>query len=187
MTGNHWHPNGAGVLLDTQDGRLDLTEVTWQEIAPCGCVSGVTVAAHSDELIVTAEQAGRHFASSSDEYDRDVQRGYSWRAREHKKGVEELQTQCPHTPKWGVDQAPVPDGYVWAAVHALGARPKRTHLVPITAVQAVKDKDFSALDVRSLCRKTKAYWWKDDWHVLDGKIECDHCIAAAKKRMAVPA
>ena len=186
MTGNHWHPEGAGVFLETQDGRLDLTDLAWQEIAPCGCVSGVTVAA-TDELIVTAEQAGRHFASSSDEYDRDVERGYSWRAREHKEAVGELQSQCPHDPKWGVEPIPIPEGYVWAAVHALGSRPKRQHLVPQSAVQTAKDQKYGAGHTSALCRRTKAFWWSDEWYAKDGLIECDACVKAAKKREAVPA
>ncbi len=186
MAGNHWHPEGSGVFLETQDGRLDLTDLAWQEIAPCGCVSGVTVAA-TDELIVSAEQAGRHFASSSDEHKRDVELGYNWRAREHHKAVEELQSKCPHTPKWGVEETPVPEGFVWAAVDALGPRQRRTHLVRVTAVQAAKDSNYSAGHSRSLCGRRKAFWWKDEWYVKDGLIECDGCVKAAKKRGAVPA
>ena len=70
---------------------------------------------------------------------------------------------------------------------SFGSRPKRQHLVPQSAVQTAKDQKYGAGHTSALCRRTKAFWWSDEWYAKDGLIECDACVKAAKKREAVPA
>ena len=147
---NNWHPNGCGVFIDTMDGHLDLSDVAWQQVAPCGCISGLSVAA-TDELAVTAEQAARHFCETDAEYRRDVERGFTWRPREHRAACEEAKLTCPHDPKWGYEKPPKPEGFTWAAVYAFGKRPKFTHLVAVDAIERRKANDYSVLDVKPLC------------------------------------
>lgn len=184
MSGNRLHPNGTGVLVVTPDGTLDLTDVSWQEIAPCGCVEGVHLAAAGDELLTTPEQAGRAFTQNETQYQRYVEQGFTWRAREHRAACEDMNTRCPHDPKWGVRKPPVPDGYVWAAVSALGSRPKYTHLVPTTAVAAAKARDYKASRSKPLCGAQAAFHWHDEWYATDGKVECKRCITAADRLLA---
>lgn len=177
--GNHWFPNGSGVSIETQDGATDLSDVTWQRVAPCGCVSGLMVAALPDELTVTADQAMRRFVETEAEYRRDVEQGFTCRPREHRAACDEAKMSCTHDPKWGVEPKPKVEGYTWAAVYALGARPKLTHLVPDAAVQAAKDHDYSVLDVKPLCGGKGAFHWHAEHYATFGKVECKRCLVAA--------
>jgi hypothetical protein len=179
--GNHWFPEGCGVLVVTQDGTLDLADVSWQRIAPCGCVSGVSMAAVSDQILATAEHAVSAFCENAAERERDREQGFTYRPREHRAAVEEMQTNCPHDPEWGYEKPPEPEGYVWAAVHQLGSRPKLTHLVAVAAVERAKKREVSAGHAKPLCGGKGAFWWKDEWYATDGKVECKRCIAAAHK------
>jgi hypothetical protein len=188
--GNHWYPEGTGVLITTQDGLLDLADISWQTIAPCGCVCGFRMGAVGDEiLVVTAEQAARGMCENDLAYQRDVELGFTWRAREHRAAVEELKSACPHTPTWGVPVIPVPDGFAWAAVHCLGATPKLKHLVPRAAVDAAAARSYDTGHTKPLCGGRDAFWWKDAWYALTGKVECKRCAAKATKlaETAVPA
>lgn len=176
---NSFFPNGCGVLIETMDGTLDLSDISWQEVAPCGCICGVAMAATPNDLLVTAEQAGRHCSEA--EYARDVDRGFTWRPRAHRSAVDELATDCTHEPKWGVAVTPVPEGHQWAAVHCLGSRTRIKHLVTTAAVQRVENREYGAGDTKPLCGGKAAFWWKSDWFALDGKAECTRCVTAAKK------
>lgn len=182
--GNTWHPNGCGVAIDTQDGHLDLADVTWQRVAPCGCVSGLTVAAVADELVVNAEQARMQFMDSAAQVERDKERGFTYRPREHRAACDEHARQCPHEPTWGYERAPVPEGMTWAAVEALGSRPRYTHLVRTSAVEAAENRDYSVLDVKPLCGGRGAFHWHRSPFATMGKVECKKCIAAAAKMLA---
>lgn len=183
--GNHWYPEGCGVSIATVDGTLDLSDVTWQAVAPCGCVSGLIVAAVGDEFTVTPEQARERFFESSAERARDREQGFTYRPREHHTACEEAKGECLHDPKWGVPPVPTLDGYLWAAVYALGSRPKYTHLVPALAVEAAKSRDYSAPRTKALCGRGKPeFHWHDEGHATWGKVECKHCIAAATRRLA---
>jgi hypothetical protein len=163
----------TGIKIDTEDGTFDLANVTWQAVAPCGCISGVTMA--SFDMIVTAEQAGRQFAQTDAEYKRSVERGFSWRPREHRAACEGMKHDCPHDPKWGYEHPPVPDGYKWAAVSKLGGRSKLTHLVPLIALENARGHNYSAGSTKSLCGRADEFHWKDEWYAKDGKIECAAC------------
>lgn len=180
--GNHWYPDGTGVTITTQDGVLDLADVTWQSVAPCGCVCGVAMAAvGGEELMVTAFQAARGMCENDATYQRDVELGFTWRPREQKAAVDEMQLNCPHTPKYGVQVVPVPEGHVWAAVHCLGATPKLKHLVAQTAVDAAANRQYGSGDAKPLCGGKGAFWWKDEWYATAGKVECKRCSAKATK------
>lgn len=185
---NHWFPEGCGVLVVTQDGTLDLSDVSWQEVAPCGCVCGVTMAATGkDEILTSPEQAGRSMCGTSARYDRDVEQGTTWRPREHRAAAGEMSGDCPHQPKWGIEPPPKPEGMTWAAVHCLGSSPLLTHLVSAEHVARVAAGDFSAARHKPLCGGKEAYWWKDEWYATDGKVECKRCAAKAKAALAVSA
>lgn len=177
---NNWYPEGAGVSISTIDGTLDLSDISWQTVASCGCVCGVRMAAVADELLVTSDQAAKNGVTAA-EHAQDVERGFTWRPREHRAAVEEMVLDCTHEPKWGYEKPPRPEGFVWAAVYCLGSRPKFTHLVPTSAVDATKARDFSVLDVKPMCGAKGAYHWHDEIYAIDGKVECKRCIATARK------
>lgn len=179
----------SGITIETIDGNLDLADVSWQMIAPCGCVSGVHLAwlpePYSSEPVVTKDQAARAFAETEVERKRDEEQGFTFRARERRAAVDELQTTCTHTPKWGCEPAPTPDGYLWAAVYKLGGRPKYTHLVPEIAVENAKERRYTAGRHKPLCgRGGGEFHWNDSWNATAGKVECQHCISAARRLAA---
>src|SRR5581483_10205271 len=97
---NNLLPTHTGISLETIDGTFDLAQISWQQIAPCGCVSGVTLAASGDEIIVTADQAAMQFCETKVERDRDAKLGFTYRPRERKAAVDDL-VECKHEPEWG--------------------------------------------------------------------------------------
>lgn len=165
-------PEKTGVLVETPDGVLDLANVTWQKVASCGCVAGVAIAADGVDLRATAEQAGRAFVESAAEYKRDVERGFTFRPREHRAAVDELRADCPHTPRFGYDKPPTPEGMVWAGPQ-WGRRAQYLHLVPTEAVASKAGKS------KPLCGGEPRYW-SDGWFDTDGKVECKRCSARAR-------
>lgn len=174
-------PNGCGVTIETQDGPLDLSDVSWQMVASCGCVAGLMLGAIPGELTVTVDDARKRFAETEVERTRNDEHGFTYRAREHKAACAEAKFDCTHDPRYGYEKPPKPEGYVWAAVHALGARPKYTHLVTEAHVNAVLGHDYSTLDEKPLCGSKPAYHWHTEWYATSGKVECKRCIAKARQ------
>lgn len=82
MPKNPFHPDGTGVFIDTQDGRLDLADVSWLLVTPTGELHGVMSAA-VDELYATPDQALREFSDNRRVFEKRKRDGYTCRAREH--------------------------------------------------------------------------------------------------------
>lgn len=175
----------AGITLSLGGEAVDLSEVAWVMDASCGCIAGLTIAysafgGSEPHIVVTAAQAEAAFHETPQERDRARERGFTYRPM-RRADIPKPWTDCSHEPRFGYEKPPKPEGYAWAAVYALGARPKFTHLVPVSAVEAAKARDYSALDVKPLCGGRGAFHWHDELYATSGKVECKRCIAAASK------
>lgn len=179
--------SAAGIYIDIDGQPVDLNDVSWYEKAPCGCVCGATVAYsdygnHPPRIVATAEQALAAMYETAHERAKYEALGFTMFADLTERCVELMRPRCEHVPRYGVPERPKVDGMAWAAVDCLGARPKLMHLVPVAAVEAAKARDYTSLDVKPLCGGKGAFWWSDEWHSLDGKVECRRCITVAKKQ-----
>lgn len=174
--------SAAGIYLNIDGQPVDLDEVSWYEKAPCGCVCGVHVA-YSDYgsgpawVIATEQQADERMWENKAIREKYQALGFKHFPDLTSKCVELMQN-CPHEPKWGYEKAPKPEGHTWAAVHALGSRPKLMHLVPDIGVENARERRYGIGDTAALCG-SKAFHWKDEWYALDGKVECKRCIQKA--------
>lgn len=171
----------SGIFIAIDGDPVDLNDVSWYEKPPCGCSAcGVTLA-YSDygngpaRIIANAEQAIEQFWEKQHERDKYERLGFTVFADLTSRVKELLAGECPHEPRYGVPPRPLVEGYEWAAVSALGARPKLMHLVPTEAIEAVRDRNYGSDRGKPLCGGKEAFWWKTDWHVLDGKVECSRC------------
>lgn len=178
--------SAAGIYIDIDGQPVDLGKVSWYEKAPCGCVSGVTMA-YSDygngpaRIVTSAEQAFAEMYETAHERAKYGALGFTMFADLRERCVELMKPRCPHEPRYGVPPRPVVEGLTWAAVDCLGARPKLMHLVPVAAVEAARARNYTSLDAKPLCGGKGAFWWSDEWHSLDGKVECKRCVAAGVK------
>lgn len=170
----------SGVMLVVGGGPVDIDDASWYEQAPCGCVCGVHVAHSGDEFITTAEQALSVFYRDSKRLlAKAKEQGFSCFVGLRSDVKEILATDCPHEPTWGIPPRPQREGYVWAAVHAHGSNSPLMHLVPTAAVEDAAARKYGSGGAKPLCNGKAAFWWKTDWYVLDGKVECQRCWKAA--------
>lgn len=175
----------AGIYVAINGQPVDLSEVSWYQKAACGCISGVTLAwlDRSGIVVTTAEQAMAAFHETPAERQKYTALGFECFAGLTADVRELLATDCRHDPKWGKPKPPQPPGHSWAAVHALGSRPKLMHLVPDEGLVNQRERRYGAGDTAALCG-SKAFHWKDAWYVLDGKVECKRCWKRAEQMMA---
>lgn len=178
--------SNAGIYLAIDGQPVDLSEISWYEKAPCGCVCGVHVA-YSDYggspsiVIPTAEQAAAEMWPTTHEREKYQARlGFTVFADLTSKCRELLTTECPHEPRFGVPPRPEVDGHLWAAVHDAVSRPKLMHLVPEAAVKAAQNREYGTRH-RPLCGGKEAFWWSTEWYALDGKVECSRCWKKADR------
>lgn len=83
-------PNGTGVFIDTEDGRLDLADVDWLLTNSEGRIVGIAWAATGpDEFDATPASALRRFADSKRDAERMKRDGYTCRPREHAAACDE--------------------------------------------------------------------------------------------------
>lgn len=176
--------SASGLFIAIDGQPVDLADVSWYEKAPCGCVSGASVA-FSDygsgpaRVVATAEQARDQFHETKRERDKYERLGFTFFADRLDRCVELMKPDCPHDPRYGIPPRPEVDGHSWAAVSALGSRSPLMHLVPDYAIEHARDRRYGAGDVKPLCNGKAAFWWKTEWHALDGKVECSRCVKAA--------
>lgn len=178
----------SGIYLDIDDTPVDLAELHWEQIAPCGCISAVHIAfsdyGRGEPLVITtAEQAALESTPSKAEREQDAERGFVWRVgrRADIKGWKD----CPHSPKWGVEPRPLPDGMRWAAGGWHDNRTRTLHLVPESVVTTEERQvPWAESKATTLCG-TEKYPWSSRWHEVDGKVECKRCWKKAVEALAV--
>lgn len=118
------------VQLDGETEPTPLDDLSWETVAPCGCTCAAAVARYYGTDV---EKVRKRLVPHAEERRREDAQGFVYRLDRTEAVCDRLTVDCPHTPKWGVEKAPVPSGYWWA--HASGGR--RAHLV---AVPAAADK-----------------------------------------------
>lgn len=167
----------SGILIMIDDQPTDLADVTWVEVAPCGCTSGATVAwlpKPYDVVKVTVDQAADDYYETAAVRKQSEKRGFTIKAVP-------LATftisNCPHIPKWGYER-PTPPDMKWAA-SKWGRGSKVLHLVPAEAVDPEAENGRRpTLDAAPLCAPKRSDWgWSNIW--AEGQADCEKCIAAA--------
>ena len=72
----------------------------WALVAPCGCTDGICLAAIGQKILrADAEAAWKMFTPLKRDRDREEKQGYRI---EERYGVQRIEADCPHEPKWGV-------------------------------------------------------------------------------------
>lgn len=158
-------------LVDGQPTPAD--DCTWYEIAPCGCYCGAMLAVVGDTVYALEEQVWKHHYPNAELRRRQVAAGFTMRLDLRARVVELLTIECPHTPKWGVQATPVPDGYAWFREDGYRKRGPRKHLVPESAAEWRSGERPVAL-----CG-IPSNLWRTGRHLTNGVPECTRCQKAA--------
>lgn len=160
------------ISFEIDGQQVPIEDCCWVEVAPCGCICGVTATKHVDVgYLLTPEQAGRHFCENAREYEKSVAQGSSWKVMT-REAFESCPMTCDHDPKWGVRRLPkeIP-GWQYAARY----RARTKHLVP-------RDIDpRSDTRVSTLCgrMKERSYLWRTAEYVHQRLPVCAACEKAA--------
>lgn len=172
----------AGIYVNVNGAPVDLAEVSWYMKAPCGCISGVTLAwlPNSDHVITTAEQASASFHDTKAERQKYEALGFSCFAGLTSDVGTLLTVKCDHTPRFGYEQPPTPEGWAWARGGYWGNYTRTLHLVPTAAVRTEDhNPDRDHWQATSICGTAdKSNWDNRRWET-DGRVECKKCIAKA--------
>lgn len=162
----------SGISITVDGEPTDLNDVTWLEVAPCGCGSGCTVAFLPPPYSIvkaTADQAADGYYETKAGREQAERRGFTIIPIRRGTLLERI-TDCPHIPKWGYER-PVPDGLGWAA--SKWGRGKALHLVTSDAI----DVEKGSVDARPLCNAPSTYGWSDKF--VAGQPDCEKCIKVA--------
>ena len=167
--------------LEYEGAPVPARELAWYTIAPCGCTEGVqtTDAGDNGMLLTTEQQAWDNGMGSKAIRDRDRALGCKMELGRRADVTTRLGGDCPHTPKWGMEKTPTPDGHHWA--HA-GGRARRIHLVPGTPTEHYRITVENWRDdakIAALCGAEEYSWDTGRWLISD-YLECGKCATAAK-------
>lgn len=168
------------VYLEFEGQPVPAHDLAWFTVEPCGCTSGVqtTDAGEGGTTATTEDQAWEASMMPKPIRDKERKAGTRMELGRRQDVSARLGGDCPHTPRWGREKTPTPDGHAW--VHA-GGRARRVHLVPgeptqhrITVINWRDDDPITAL-----CGEEHYSW--DAWPGLRSDyLECGKCAAAAK-------
>lgn len=164
------------IYFDIDGQPVPADECTWVVTAPCGCECSW----HMARYCLTEDEAWDGFSSSKAARRRDEKLGYRMKIIRHKDI--RIQEDCPHTPRWGVEPRPTPDGHTWATKH--GSR--SVHLLPIVIEKdAILDAFVGkGAEIAALCKRASAWSWSTRWGSFEGRTDCAACTATAKKVLA---
>lgn len=157
--------------VDGQPAPAD--ECTWVVIAPCGCECSWSLARYTR----SEDEAWQGFSHSKAARKRDEKLGFRMTIMRHKDI--KVSDDCPHTPKWGVEPRPTPEGHTWATKHDS----RTVHLVPVVIEKDSITDGFGAgrAEVTAACKRVSAYVWSTRLHTFWGRTDCAACTAAAKR------
>jgi hypothetical protein len=164
------------------DGQLvDPDDASWYHYAPCGCCCGVTCTVDHDGLLATEDEAFKDLYPNAALRKQQADLGFTMRLGLRSKVRELINTKCPHTPVWGVERTPVPDGHGWVIDADQTPSRRRKHIVPGDYTEGLK---FSGgKQVTALCDRTTWAWdGRKGW--LYQVAECTRCAKAAKQLAA---
>lgn len=163
----------SGITIPVDGEPTDLADVTWLEVAPCGCASGCTVAylpPPYNTVKVTADQAADDYYETSAGRAQAERRGFTIVPIHRERLKEYLNHNCLHIPKWGYER-PIPDGMGWAVSN--WGRGRVLHLVDTDAI----DPESGSPRARPLCKAKEGYGWSHKFR--GGQPDCEKCIKAA--------
>lgn len=164
----------SGITIAVDGEPTDLADVTWLEVAPCGCASGCTVAYLPPPytcIKVTADQAADDYYETKGAREQAERRGFTIVAIRRERLTEFLNHDCLHIPKWGYER-PTPDGMGWAV--SKWGRGRVLHLVPSEAI----DAETGSPHARPLCKVSpETYGWSHKFR--GGQPDCEKCIKVA--------
>lgn len=169
--------SAAGITLEVDGVAVDLADISWAMVAPCGCVCGLTMAwlpaPYSKEPVVTAEQAALAFSETAKERAQDKRRGFTYRPV-HRSQARDLMgsSPCEHTPKWGYER-PTPEGMSWALSTRWAGAANLLHLLPTEVC------DGPRVEGVPLCGGKPSHNWTADRPWTMGRADCERCIAKA--------
>jgi hypothetical protein len=146
---------------------------SWFILAPCGCACGCHVV---NEGAMTEDEVWKSFTPNAEQRRRDKAAGFRIEVGP-RSDVLKLSDKCPHTPKWGVEKAPVPEGHQWAREYCL-TYGRRKHLVPDIGVENCTEGRYGAGHTAALCG-SEAFHWHTEWYAVDGIPECLTCVKKA--------
>ncbi len=162
----------TALLFRIDDQAVPADDASWYTIAPCGCVSGVMLAVVADTVYADEATVWKHLVPNSEQRRREQAAGFTVEIG-LRKDVSVRLANCPHTPMWGVEKTPIPDGHQWARDNSLDGRSRRLHLVPGLPAKGIDYERHVAL-----C-STERRLWSAQWHMTDGLPECTKCATAA--------
>lgn len=163
----------SGITITVDGQSTDLADVTWLEVAPCGCASGCVVAwlpPPYSVINVTTDQAADDYYETKAGRAQAERRGFVIKAILRERLTDYMNTDCLHIPKWGYER-PVPDGMGWAV--AKWGRAKVMHLVPSEVI----DPEKGSSSAHPLCSKAETYGWSHMYRA--GQPDCEKCIKVA--------
>ena len=153
------------ITIEIDGKQHPIKDGSWYLIAPCGCAAGVTVMECMGQTTLTEDAAWAAFYDRKDIQERDQGLGYRVEVGLRQDVVERMGA-CGHTPKYGHEETPTPDGHKWGL-----SRSTRIHLYET--------------DEKSLWRKTALCGAEhqsiDLQYARHQRLECAKCAAAAKR------
>ncbi len=165
------------IYLEVDGKPHPAKDIVWLEIAPCGCICGVSSINQFE--IFTDGEAAFHSDEPKPVREKYIRLGYTFQAvtTEQYRTVhaDRFRESCKCTPQWGVDPIPVPDGWTWMTTDSYnGNRTHRKHLVVVGSEgyqQGVKTP--------ALCG-TRSVRWSIESNYLDDAVECANCEKQAR-------
>lgn len=183
----------ATVYLEVDGKPEPATRCHWIEISPCGCVAGISRASIGGPgwpggLPLQVYYAGadaflRDRPKAVREYEATLGHTYQLiTGQQYRDTYMALMGNCSHTPKWGLEPTPVPDGWAWQTTdRGYGRNSYRKHIVPAR----VDAGDMA--EVTALCGKTEKQWrWSGEWHHMTDTVPCKKCATTARETAADP-
>lgn len=141
------------ILIRVGGDVVPLSDLTWETLAPCGCTCGVAIASY---IGADREAAAKHLVPNAEQRRRDEAAGFVLRLVKTEEATARFRApqECPHTPRWGVQTVPVPDGYGWSDAHGQ----RRSHLVPVPPAPKEAKPHYrwrTGWDVTTLCGRAR--------------------------------
>lgn len=175
------------VRVDGEVVRLD--QCAWVFTQPCGCVTGLMVASTSHRTCATEDQAWKQYQPNRIQRERDRAAGESAHLGITQDVCQKITWECPHEPKWGRVEVPIPAGHVWAAADSVRSRPRFKHLVaehsePRGSRWPNRLYPWDHGKVTALCGRSESREWSDDDWLVRDLPECSSCQKAAAGAVA---
>lgn len=166
----------TGITIEVDGVPTDLADVSWAQVAPCGCICGLTLAwlpaPYGKELVTTPEQAARSFSDSAKVRAQDARRGFTHRPV-LRADASKLMGQCEHEPKWGYAR-PTPEGYSWALASNWAPASALLHLVPTADCDSMMYAER-----KPLCGGKSSPRWTANRSWLIDRADCERCLRKA--------